>query len=339
MKKLLLPLLVFGLFTLSKSPASYGQHTFSIVAIDSLTGEIGSAGATCGDSIIWPGTPGAYIISDVIPGTGAIHTQAYWQPSNQAAAHNRMLAGDSPEQIIQYMINNDVQSNPHIRQYGVVDYNNGSPRSAAYTGVNCMDYKGHITGPGYSIQGNILLGPQILDSMENRFLNTPGMLSDKLMAALQGAKVIGADSRCTPDSVSALSAFIRVAKPTDHPDSLFLDINVAGTDQWVDPIDVVQTRYDNWLVWLSVDDNADLSNYLEISPNPSDDAINLKWRGQSMRADLQLVDLQGKTLHHAVVDLSGEMQIRVADWPDGLYLLRLNTEGRKQIIRKILVRH
>ena len=38
------------------------SYTFSIVAVDTLTGEIGSAGATCGDSIIWPGTPGAYII-------------------------------------------------------------------------------------------------------------------------------------------------------------------------------------------------------------------------------------------------------------------------------------
>ena len=44
------------------------QHTFSIVAVDTLTGEIGSAGATCGDSIIWAGTPGAYIISDILPG-------------------------------------------------------------------------------------------------------------------------------------------------------------------------------------------------------------------------------------------------------------------------------
>ena len=45
----------------------FTQHTFSIVAVDTMTGEIGSAGATCGDSIIWPGT-WAYIISDILPG-------------------------------------------------------------------------------------------------------------------------------------------------------------------------------------------------------------------------------------------------------------------------------
>ena len=58
---------VVVLFLLSLSNI-YSQHTFSIVAVDTLTGEIGSAGATCGDSIIWPGTPGAYIISDILPG-------------------------------------------------------------------------------------------------------------------------------------------------------------------------------------------------------------------------------------------------------------------------------
>ena len=62
------------------------QHTFSIVAVDSITGEIGSAGATCGDSIIWPGTPGALIISDIIPGIGAIHTQSYHDATNQLNA-------------------------------------------------------------------------------------------------------------------------------------------------------------------------------------------------------------------------------------------------------------
>ena len=134
------------------------QHTFSIVAVDSVTGEIGSAGATCGDSIIWPGTPGAYLISDIIPGVGAIHTQAVYITSNQVNARNRMNLGDAPQDIINWLVANDLTSDPTTRQYGIVDYNNGSPRSAAYTGPNCMNYKNHILGPNYAIQGNILLG-------------------------------------------------------------------------------------------------------------------------------------------------------------------------------------
>ncbi len=72
----------------------------------------------------------------------------------------------------------------------------GTPRSAAYTGQNCVNYKNHITGRNYSIQGNILLGQQILDSMEARFLRAEGELACRLMEALQGAKVVGADTRC-----------------------------------------------------------------------------------------------------------------------------------------------
>ena len=77
------------------------------------------------------------------------------------------------------------------------------------TGENCMDYKGHIVGNRYSIQGNILLGEHILTQMESSFVNTEGALADKLMAAMQGANVAGADTRCMEDSISSLSSFDR----------------------------------------------------------------------------------------------------------------------------------
>src|SRR5688500_7631459 len=108
MRTLYFSLLVFS-FSLTRA-----QHTFSIVAVDSVTGEIGSAGATCGDSIVWPGTPGAKIISEIIPGKGAIHTQSYYLAANQTNAHNRMMAGDSPKQIIAWLVANDVQNDATI---------------------------------------------------------------------------------------------------------------------------------------------------------------------------------------------------------------------------------
>ena len=84
---------IVAIFFLLSISNLYSQHTFSIVAVDTLTGEIGSAGATCGDSIIWPGTPGAYIISDILPGVGAIHTQSFWLASNQVNARVQMQQG------------------------------------------------------------------------------------------------------------------------------------------------------------------------------------------------------------------------------------------------------
>ncbi|HEY6172155.1 MAG TPA: secretion protein, partial [Candidatus Kapabacteria bacterium] len=67
---------------------SSAQDTFSIVAIDTLTKEIGSAGATCLTE--QPGFPGAVFISDIISGHGAIHTQSYGLHENQLAARERM---------------------------------------------------------------------------------------------------------------------------------------------------------------------------------------------------------------------------------------------------------
>jgi len=230
----------------------FGQHTFSIVAIDSITKEVGSAGATCGDAVIWPGTPGAVLISDIIPGLGAIHTQSYWNEQNQDKAHEKLVEGYTAEEIINWLIYNDAENNPSVRQYGAITLINESIKSSAFTGENCFDYKNHILGDNYAIQGNILLGQSILDSMESRFLNTPGSLSEKLMASLQGAKVIGADTRCYDDQVSSLSAFLRVANSDDSPNDLYIDIIVEATPDFIDPIDVIQEEFNN--LNLSIED-------------------------------------------------------------------------------------
>lgn len=227
-----------------------GQDTFSIVAVDSVTGEVGSAGASCLDNSQIAG--GVLIISDPHPGRGVIHTQAYWLAANQNNASTRMDLGDSPEQIIYWLTWNDVQSNPTRRQYGIADFDSsGSPRADAYTGINCDDYKNHIIGPYYAIQGNILLGQEILDSMESRFLDEPGGLACKLMAALQGANVAGADTRCLSEGVSSLSSFVRVARPEDTTGTFYMDLAVVETPFGVEPIDSLQTLFDNFMAPLT----------------------------------------------------------------------------------------
>jgi uncharacterized Ntn-hydrolase superfamily protein len=187
---------------------------------------------------------GAYIISDVIKGIGAIHTQAYWLAANKQNAHNRMLEGLSPQEIINWLVENDVENDPTIRQYGIVDLMRRG-ESAGYTGINCDDYKNHLTGPGYSIQGNILLGPVVLDSMRTMFLNTEGPLADKLMAALQAAKIVGADTRCTVRGTSSQSGFIKVVRIGDG-ETPYLQIIVPDTPVGTDPINVVQGKFDDW---------------------------------------------------------------------------------------------
>ena len=219
--------------------------TFSIIAVDPETGEVGSAGGSC--------IAGSIIISDIHVGLGVIHTQSYYHPTNQNNASNYMEQGYSPLEIINLLESNDVANNPGIRQYGIVDMvDNG--RSASFTGNNCTDWKGHITGPTYAIQGNLLLGSYILEEMESKFLETDGHLSQKLMAALQGANIPGADNRCLDEEVSTLSAFIRVARSEDNNNNYFIDLNVNTvvahfneTGEWLEPIDTLQTMYNDWL--------------------------------------------------------------------------------------------
>jgi uncharacterized Ntn-hydrolase superfamily protein len=258
---------------------SFVMATFSIVAVDTTTGEVGSAGGSC--------IAGSIIISDIHPGTGVIHTQSYYLPANQSYASSLMDEGYSPDEIIELLENNDVQNNPAIRQYGVVDLLSGNDygllyeyeceeiegavwqgipdsgelaecsdpvvaRSASFTGSNCSSWKGHINGVNYAIQGNILLNENILLGLERGFNLTNGSLDQKLMAAMQEAKFPGADTRCLDEGISTLSAFIRVAKPTDM-NEYYMDLNVNSvipyyTENgiWIDPIDTLQTLYDNW---------------------------------------------------------------------------------------------
>ncbi len=221
------------------------QDTFSIVAVDTITGEIGSAGASCVGPI---GGVGAFILSDVIEGIGGIHTQAYYLAGNQINAHNRMLEGLSPQEIIDWLVANDVQGNPTIRQYGIVDLTRNG-ESAAYTGVNCDDYKNHVTGPGYAIQGNILLGQVIIDTMQYAFLNTDGPLAEKLMQTLQAAKIIGADTRCAVRGTSSQSSFIKVVRIGDG-NFPYLEEYVPDSPINVDPIDLLQDKFNEWKVSL-----------------------------------------------------------------------------------------
>ncbi|NND95605.1 MAG: DUF1028 domain-containing protein [Flavobacteriales bacterium] len=242
-------LLLFGF-----SNVMYAQHTFSIVAVDSITGEIGSAGATCLDIDDLAGEEGALPINDIILGIGTINTQAYWHPVNQAAARVRMLEGDSPQQILDWLAINDPAPGNHAdRQYGIIDLIDGaggSPRAVGFTGADCWSVANHIVGPDYVIQGNILISQDILNDMETGFLNASGNLADKLMSSIQGANVVGAQYTCTDNQTSSKSAYLRVAQVEDlysNYGHLTIDLNVSKTNFAEDPIDVLQTTYDYYL--------------------------------------------------------------------------------------------
>jgi uncharacterized Ntn-hydrolase superfamily protein len=245
LNKQVFSILLLTIYLFLYSPGIIPQDTFSIVAVDTITGEIGSAGASCVGPI---GGVGAFILSDVIEQVGAIHTQASYISANQNYAHSLMLLGLSPQQIIDSLVANDVQNNPTIRQYGIVDLTRNG-ESAAFTGINCLDYKGHATGNGYAIQGNILLGELIIDTMQTIFLETEGPLAERLMKTLEAAKIIGADTRCASRGTSSQSSFIKVVRIGDGGDPYLQEI-VPDSPVGVDPIDILREQFDQWKVSL-----------------------------------------------------------------------------------------
>lgn len=314
------------------------RATFSITAVDPATGQVGSAGASC--------ISGAIILSDVHPGVGAVHTQAYWNNQNQQYARTLMNLGYPPQAIIDSLVAHDAQGNPTIRQYGIVDLEGGG-RSAGFTGSNCTDYKGHILGPTYAIQGNILLGPEILEGMEDAFLTTPGTLADRLMAALQAAKVPGADTRCAGYGKSSISAFLRVARPSDGT-NFMLNLNVNNTPPSQDPIDLLQGLYEQWQVSGVPQDQRPDGDGLALypgSPNPFRSATLIAYEiPRSSRVNLSIYDITGR-LVDVLVDEERFAGAHQVAWSGpglspgtGVYFCRLEFEGRRRTARLICLR-
>ncbi len=332
---LILILILFNFF-ISKENV-YTQDTFSITAVDPITGQVGSAGASC--------ISGCIILSDVHPGIGVIHCQAYYNATNQNYARTLMNMGLSPQQIIDSLIAHDAQGNPTIRQYGIVDLINGG-RTAAYTGVNCQNYKNHIIGPTYTIQGNILLGQKVLDSMQARFLNTQGTLADKLMAALQGAKMIGADTRCTQYNKSSISAFIRVAKPTDPPNSYYLDLNVNNTPTNKDPIDSLQVLYNLWLLTGIRNLQGELPTSISLEqnlPNPFNPVTKIRFSiNGNYYVTLKIYDILGKeivTLFNNNLSAGNyEIEWNASNVPSGVYYYRFQANDFVETKRMVLLK-
>ncbi|MDP1727053.1 MAG: DUF1028 domain-containing protein, partial [Bacteroidota bacterium] len=116
MKNIIISVLILFFLFQNESNA---QDTFSIVAVDSVTGEVGSAGASCVDLFQFTGYAIDFL-GELFPGKGAINTQAAYDPANQANARNRMNAGDNPAQLIAWLESNDIGDDPTIRQYGIV---------------------------------------------------------------------------------------------------------------------------------------------------------------------------------------------------------------------------
>jgi len=121
---------------------------------------------------------------------GAIATQALANIAYGPEGLDLLARGKSAEDVVNSLTGAD-EDRAH-RQIGVVDAQGGA---ATFTGSECFDWAGGRTGPGYTCQGNILTGPDVVDDMCSAFETAKGELAVRLLAALRAGDAAGGDKR------------------------------------------------------------------------------------------------------------------------------------------------
>lgn len=157
--------------------------TYSIVALDRATGELGVAVQTR-----WFGV-GA-ICPWVESGVGAVATQSFVEPAYGPRALALLRAGAAPEDALAGLLNADADR--EVRQVGVVDV---AGRTATFTGSRCVAAALHVVGDGVSCQANMMSRDTVPAAMLAAYVRAPGDLPDRLMAALIAAEDEGGDIR------------------------------------------------------------------------------------------------------------------------------------------------
>lgn len=157
--------------------------TFSIVAYDTQENAWGVAVASkfpaAGAIVPWAQAE-----------AGAIATQAYANVSYGSQGLDLLRQGLSAQAVLAHLTSADPER--ETRQIGLVD-KTGQP--ATFTGKECMDWAGGLTGAGYAIQGNLLVNADVIYRMESAFLHTDGDLAARLHAALMAGDRAGGDKR------------------------------------------------------------------------------------------------------------------------------------------------
>jgi uncharacterized Ntn-hydrolase superfamily protein len=123
-------------------------------------------------------------------GAGAVATQALANLSFGPGGLDRLAAGGSASEVVRTLTAEDPEREQ--RQLGIVDASGGA---ATFTGSECFDWAGGVTGDGYCCQGNILTGPDVVEEMASTFESMEGELATRLLAALAAGDEAGGDRR------------------------------------------------------------------------------------------------------------------------------------------------
>ncbi len=219
-------------------PTELDMTTWSVVAVDPETGDVGVAVSSCvetfGDGV-----------AALVPGMGAAATQAGWDLDNRNLVYQSIQEGLTAEEIILRVTDPEWDAETDRRQYGVLTIHDGLVHAAGFTtpsrqGVTVGDdgstrYAGVMADPshGVSSQGNTLESQEVVRAPLDayRWEDPTGFnsLPDRLMRALEAGSVAGGDVRCNNESVRQTTAMaaILVARGGDEP---YATENIGMTD-------------------------------------------------------------------------------------------------------------
>jgi uncharacterized Ntn-hydrolase superfamily protein len=192
-------------------------HTYSIVAVDSATGQIGVAVQSH-----WFSVGGAVAWAE--PGVGAVATQSFIDPAYGPRGLYLMRSGASAPAALAALLRADPDS--QVRQVAMID---AQGRVAAHTGSRDIPAAGQQVGRWYSAQANLLRNDRIWPAMARAFESAGGDLADRLLAALDAAEAAGGDIRgrqsaalvvVSGDPTAPAWARVFDLRVEDHPDPL-----------------------------------------------------------------------------------------------------------------------
>lgn len=185
-------ILKFVLFMWFLFSVSYAQqykadspfaHTYSIVAFDSETGDMGVAVQSHWFSV---GT----VVSWGEAGVGVVATQSFVNVSFGPRALELLKQGKTPQEVVDELLSTD--EGRDFRQLAVLD---AKGRAASFTGEKCIQPAGNIVGEGFSVQANLMANDNVWPAMAEAFKNSKGPLAERMLVALEAAENAGGDIR------------------------------------------------------------------------------------------------------------------------------------------------
>ncbi len=158
-------------------------HTYSIVARDSVTGDMGVAVQSHWFSV-------GSLVTWAEAGVGAVATQSFVDPAYGPLGLDLIRAGKTASQALDALLASDPGKD--VRQVAMID---AKGNVSTHTGAKCIQGAGHIVGKNYSVQANLMLNEKVWPAMSKAVESANGDLAERMLAALDAAQSVGGDIR------------------------------------------------------------------------------------------------------------------------------------------------